>query len=42
MKKLLMLIGAAAGIGFAAFAGDYTWTGAVNNNWTVTGDLKRA
>ena len=38
MKRLLMLIAATAGIGLAAFAGDYTWTGAVNNNWTNTGN----
>ena len=38
MKRLLMLIGTTAVIGFAAFAGDYTWTGAVDNNWSTTGN----
>ena len=40
MKKLLMLIGVTAGIGFTASATDYTWTGAVNGNWTNTGNWK--
>ena len=38
MKKLFMLIGAVAGIGFAAFATDYTWIGAVDNNWSTPGN----
>ena len=40
MKKLLMLISATAGIVFAAFAEDYTWTGAVDGNWTTAGNWK--
>ena len=40
MKKILMLAVAAVGIGVAAFATDYTWTGAVDGNWTNVGNWK--
>ena len=35
MKKKWLLIVAAAGIGFAAFATNYTWNGG-EGNWTDT------
>ena len=39
MKKILMLAVAAAGIGFAAFATDYTWTGNAGDGfWTSPGN----
>ena len=39
MNKLLMLAVAAAGIGFAAFATDYTWTGNAGDGlWTSPGN----
>ena len=40
MKRLFMLIGAVAGIGFAAFATDYEWTGNANDGglWTTPGN----
>ena len=41
MKKTLMLAVAAAGIGFAAFATDYEWTGNANDGkWTTVGNWK--
>ena len=42
MKKILMLVAAAAGFGFAAFATDYTWTGAANDGglWTTPSNWK--
>ena len=41
MKKTLMLAVAAAGIGFAAFATDYEWTGnAGDGKWTTVGNWR--
>lgn len=41
MKKLLILVASAVGIGFAAFATDYEWTGNANDGkWTTVGNWK--
>ena len=41
MKKLFMLMGAAAGIGIAASATEYEWTGGANDGkWTNVGNWK--
>ena len=42
MKKIQILVVAAVGIGFAAFATDYTWTGAANDGglWTTPSNWK--
>ena len=42
MKKTLMLVFAVAGIGFAAFAIDYTWTGNAGDGlWTSPGNCNQ-